>query len=47
MTILDVSFGSVRIPIVRAVEDHWVNGRVGLVDFTVVVNLKGGVIDSC
>ena len=47
MTILDVFFGRVRIPIVWAIKNHGINGRVGLVDFTIVIDLKGGIIDSC
>ena len=47
MTICNVFLTCIGIPIVRSVENQWINVGIGGVDFTKVVDVKGGVVDSC
>ena len=47
MTICNVFLTSIGIPIVRSVENQWINVGIGGVDFTKVVDVEGGVVDSC
>ena len=47
MTIRDIFLGRVGIPIVWSVENHRISVGIGLVDFAVLVDLEGGVVDSC
>ncbi len=47
VTIRDILLGRVGIPIVWSVENHRISVGIGLVDFAVLVDLEGGVVDSC
>lgn len=46
-TIRNVFLLDVGIPIVWSVEHYWISVGIGLVNFAVVVDLEGGVVDSC
>lgn len=47
MTIRNVFLVRFGIPIVRSVENNWISIGIGFVNFTMVVDLKRGVVDSC